>query len=88
MAGCAEGVGGGGGVGRKKGKPFFVLPLVATTFLSMAALPSLSGGSPSSVGDPTVLGVLTVSDRASGGVYEDRGGPEILRFFHEAVVSP
>lgn len=50
--------------------------------------PPLTGGSPSSVGDPAVLGVLTVSDRAAGGVYDDRGGPEILRFFHEAVVSP
>ena len=50
--------------------------------------PPLSGGSPSSGGDAAVLGVLTVSDRASEGVYEDRGGPEILRFYAEAVLSP
>lgn len=54
----------------------------------MATPPPLSGGSPSSVGDPCTVGVLTVSDRASEGVYEDRGGPEILRFFDEAVLSP
>ena len=33
------------------------------------------------------LGVLTVSDRASAGVYRDDSGPEILKFFHEAVKS-
>ena len=53
-----------------------------------SAPPPLAGGSPTSVGDAAVLGVLTVSDRASGGVYEDRGGPEILRFYAEAVLSP
>jgi molybdopterin adenylyltransferase len=33
------------------------------------------------------LGVLTVSDRASRGEYEDLGGPAILRFFKEAIKS-
>lgn len=30
------------------------------------------------------VGRLTISDRASSGVYEDRGGPEIERVFKEA----
>lgn len=50
--------------------------------------PPLSGGSPASVGDAAVLGVLTVSDRAAAGVYDDRGGPEVLKFYGEAVLSP
>ena len=50
--------------------------------------PPLSGGSDlDSVGDPCVLGVLTISDRASKGEYEDLGGPAILRFFEEAIKS-
>lgn len=49
--------------------------------------PPLSGGDLDSVGDPCVLGVLTVSDRASWGAYEDLGGPAILRFFEEAMKS-
>ena len=32
--------------------------------------------------------VLTVSDRASTGVYEDLSGPAILKFFSDAVESP
>jgi molybdopterin adenylyltransferase len=48
----------------------------------------LSGGSTASVGDPARFGVLTVSDRASSGVYADESGPAILRFFAEAVASP
>lgn len=45
------------------------------------------GGSPECVGDPVVFGVVTVSDRASAGVYDDASGPEILRFFQEAIIS-
>lgn len=53
------------------------------------APPPLSGGdATSSVGDAAVLGVLTVSDRASKGEYEDLGGPAILRFFEETIKSP
>ena len=33
------------------------------------------------------LGVLTVSDRASAGVYEDLGGPEVLRAVEEFLAS-
>mmetsp|Transcript_380 Transcript_380/g.622 ORF Transcript_380/g.622 Transcript_380/m.622 type:complete len:206 (-) Transcript_380:388-1005(-) len=48
----------------------------------------LSGGSSSSLGDSARFGVLTVSDRASSGVYEDLSGPAILGFFAEAIQSP
>lgn len=34
-----------------------------------------------------MFGVLTVSDRASGGVYRDLSGPAILQFLGEAVHS-
>ena len=47
----------------------------------------LSGGSDSSIGDSVRFGVITVSDRASTGVYEDLSGPAILQFFREAIES-
>ena len=47
----------------------------------------MSGGSSNSVGDPVKLGVVTVSDRASTGVYNDESGPAILSFFAEALES-
>jgi molybdopterin adenylyltransferase len=50
--------------------------------------PQLHGGSADSIGDPAKFGVLTISDRASSGVYEDLSGPAILQFFSEAVQSP
>jgi len=34
------------------------------------------------------LGIITTSDRASAGQYEDQGGPAILGFFEEAIRSP
>jgi len=40
------------------------------------------------VGDHVVLGIVTVSDRASQGTYQDEGGPAILSFFEEAIKSP
>ena len=40
------------------------------------------------MGDPAKFGVVTVSDRASSGVYQDLGGPAILGFFAEAIRSP
>ncbi|KAG2492419.1 hypothetical protein HYH03_009362 [Edaphochlamys debaryana] len=55
---------------------------------AIPAGPPLRGGSPDTVGDPARFGVLTVSDRASAGVYEDLSGPAILNFFAEAVASP
>jgi molybdopterin adenylyltransferase len=54
-----------------------------------AAPPPLSGGdAATSAGDATRFGVLTVSDRASAGVYEDLSGPAILRELAAAVASP
>lgn len=47
----------------------------------------LEGGSEDSLGDFARFGIVTVSDRASGGVYEDQSGPAILQFFHEAIKS-
>ncbi len=37
---------------------------------------------------PAKIGVLTVSDRASAGTYEDRGGPAIAAYFAEVLSSP
>ncbi len=34
------------------------------------------------------IGIVTVSDRASRGEYEDRGGPAIREYFAEALKSP
>lgn len=34
------------------------------------------------------IGVLTVSDRASAGTYEDKGGPAIVEVLKEILVSP
>jgi len=35
-----------------------------------------------------LIGVVTVSDRASNGEYEDRGGPAIISWFDRALVTP
>lgn len=40
------------------------------------------------VGDASLIGIVTVSDRASDGTYEDEGGPAILAFINEAIASP
>lgn len=34
------------------------------------------------------IGIVTVSDRASRGEYEDRGGPAILEYLRDVVTSP
>jgi molybdopterin adenylyltransferase len=34
------------------------------------------------------IGIVTVSDRASQGVYEDRGGPAIVAYLAEVLTSP
>ena len=34
------------------------------------------------------IGILTVSDRASQGVYEDKGGPAIRAWLEKAIASP
>lgn len=45
-------------------------------------------GAVDTIGDAVRLGIVTVSDRASNGTYEDEGGPAILSFFEEAIRSP
>ena len=47
-----------------------------------------TGGSSAGPGDRCILGVVSVSDRASSGEYEDLGGPAIVDFFSEAILSP
>ena len=39
------------------------------------------------LGDRLKLGIITVSDRASIGEYEDEGGPAILEFFKDALLN-
>ena len=34
------------------------------------------------------LGIVTVSDRASAGIYEDRGGPAIVAFLKKTITRP
>jgi molybdopterin adenylyltransferase len=48
---------------------------------------ALTGGSADSIGDHAKFGVVTVSDRASQGIYDDESGPAIIQFFHEAIES-
>ena len=36
----------------------------------------------------SLIGILTVSDRASRGEYEDRGGPAVVRYLEGNIVSP
>lgn len=45
------------------------------------------GGDSDSSADHVKFGVVTVSDRASAGVYDDLSGPAILQFFKEAIQS-
>lgn len=49
--------------------------------------PTHQGGSGSSIGDFARFGVVTVSDRASDGRYEDLSGPAVVQFFEEAIES-
>jgi len=37
---------------------------------------------------PAVVGILTISDRASSGVYEDKSGPAIASVFMRWIASP
>jgi len=45
-------------------------------------------GIESHCGDHAVLGIVTVSDRASSGTYRDEGGPAVLAFLKESLASP
>lgn len=49
--------------------------------------PTSGGSEENSVGDLARFGVVTISDRASTGVYEDLSGPAILQFLSEAIKS-
>jgi len=39
-------------------------------------------------GENAILGIVTVSDRASSGTYLDEGGPAVLAFFEQGLASP
>jgi molybdopterin biosynthesis enzyme MoaB len=43
------------------------------------ALDGRQGGNAQSVGDAMIVGIVTVSDRASSGVYKDESGPAIVQ---------
>ena len=43
---------------------------------------------PADLSQTAVIGVITVSDRASRGEYEDRGGPAIVDYLHEVLATP
>ena len=45
-------------------------------------------GKDSHCGEHAILGIVTVSDRASSGTYQDEGGPAVLAFFREGLASP
>jgi len=45
-------------------------------------------GNESTCGDNSIIGIITVSDRASSGDYPDEGGPALLEFFSKAIASP
>ncbi len=45
-------------------------------------------GEENHMGELANIGIVTISDRASSGQYEDQGGPAILGFFEEAIQSP
>ena len=45
------------------------------------------GGDQEHPEDHVRFGVLTVSDRASAGIYDDLSGPAILKFFDDAIKS-
>ena len=45
-------------------------------------------GKDSHCGEHAILGIVTVSDRASSGTYQDEGGPAVLAFFRDGLASP
>ena len=38
--------------------------------------------------NPAIVGIVTVSDRAHAGTYEDRGGPALVEYLTEVLTSP
>ena len=55
--------------------------------MSGSIAPPCRGGDQSCPEDHVKLGVVTISDRASAGIYDDLSGPAILQFFNEAIHS-
>ncbi|HEY6563289.1 MAG TPA: molybdopterin adenylyltransferase [Pirellulaceae bacterium] len=43
---------------------------------------------PTNASSPARIGIVTVSDRASQGTYEDRGGPAIVAYLTDVLRSP
>ncbi len=37
---------------------------------------------------PAIIGIVTVSDRASRGEYEDRGGPAVVEYLNDVLTTP
>ena len=35
-----------------------------------------------------IIGIVTISDRASAGLYEDKGGPAIEAYFSKILITP
>lgn len=54
----------------------------------MTDQPPASDASSSVSSEPARIGIVTVSDRASRGEYEDRGGPAIHAYLDEVLDSP
>jgi len=45
----------------------------------------MSNAGPISKNEPARIGIVTVSDRASRGEYEDRGGPAIRQYLDKQI---
>ena len=56
--------------------------MVSTELVIHLDLVNHLDGKPDNCGDLVKIGILTVSDRASKGEYQDEGGPAILEFSH------
>jgi molybdopterin adenylyltransferase len=54
----------------------------------MTDQPPASDASSSASSEPARIGIVTASDRASRGEYEDRGGPAIHAYLDEVLDSP
>jgi molybdopterin adenylyltransferase len=55
---------------------------------SAAAAPGIDADGPSASRRELVIGLVSISDRASEGVYQDQGIPELQRWLTRALTSP
>ena len=62
--------------------------MVSTELVIHLDLVNHLDGKANNCGELVKIGILTVSDRASKGEYQDEGGPAIFDFFTEAIRSP